>query len=493
MEEKNRFSKLLDYLMSVADVKNYTLAAALQYDVSYISKWVSGRMIPSEKNEKSVLDGISQCVVTSATEEGRETLLSDYQVNNLEDLQMAIYDNLEAEYLYVRDLQKNIGTSVAPKTFYYPELTLPQYVSKMRHPVLRRVKSLHVMAAMDLMEMGHEYRLQITRIENEHVPGERGYPEVHFSMLIDLEPDRWDYVYDTIFLINLLTNNTLIDFKLYGHPQAAGRVIFTVKNDFSISGMLISKDRCMAVNVSEDADNCNTLYQNIKVICSRERLLFRKTTISEMILRHDYIHTILSPHLRWLVGHMTEHFLPDDLFEEVIQMLEKNGKLQIDANVLRQIHRLMANILYQSSIQLMFYASAFSNLAVTSELDFFNHKVHLTAEQRCRLMDYVLTLTKEYSNLEIKLVYGQFVSDFEYSDNQCVFLSDAISYLRLEGIGNMSNVLIINRSDIQKIFDRSFEEFWHHCSDVVISDKEAIVSYIEHVKQGMVMLSKMTK
>ena len=54
MAEKNRFSKLLKHLMSVAEVKNYTLAQELQYDVSYISKWTSGQMIPSEKYEKKI-------------------------------------------------------------------------------------------------------------------------------------------------------------------------------------------------------------------------------------------------------------------------------------------------------------------------------------------------------------------------------------------------------------------------------------------------------
>ena len=44
MEDKNRFSILLEHLLEVAEVKNYTLAKRLQYDVSYISKWVSGRM-----------------------------------------------------------------------------------------------------------------------------------------------------------------------------------------------------------------------------------------------------------------------------------------------------------------------------------------------------------------------------------------------------------------------------------------------------------------
>lgn len=36
MEDKNRFSILLEHLLEVAEVKNYTLAKRLQYDVSYI-------------------------------------------------------------------------------------------------------------------------------------------------------------------------------------------------------------------------------------------------------------------------------------------------------------------------------------------------------------------------------------------------------------------------------------------------------------------------
>ena len=74
MAEKNRFSSLLERLMSVAELKNYTLAQELQYDVSYISKSINGRVLPSEKTEKSVLHTISQCIVDAASEKGLETL-----------------------------------------------------------------------------------------------------------------------------------------------------------------------------------------------------------------------------------------------------------------------------------------------------------------------------------------------------------------------------------------------------------------------------------
>ena len=38
MKQKNRFSAILEMLMHTASLKNTTLAAALTYDVSYISK-----------------------------------------------------------------------------------------------------------------------------------------------------------------------------------------------------------------------------------------------------------------------------------------------------------------------------------------------------------------------------------------------------------------------------------------------------------------------
>ena len=37
MDDKNRFSILLEHLLEVAEVKNYTLAKRLQYDVSWAS------------------------------------------------------------------------------------------------------------------------------------------------------------------------------------------------------------------------------------------------------------------------------------------------------------------------------------------------------------------------------------------------------------------------------------------------------------------------
>lgn len=81
--EKNRFSILLEQLINMGEVKNSSLATALRYDPSYISKWITGRILPAEKTKQKVLRGISQEIVRSEHAERAgnvECKLSDYRL-----------------------------------------------------------------------------------------------------------------------------------------------------------------------------------------------------------------------------------------------------------------------------------------------------------------------------------------------------------------------------------------------------------------------------
>lgn len=83
MKDKNRFSVLLKHLTSMANLKNYALAKSLQYDESYISKWISGKLLPSDKNHELILQAISECIVQSLTPETIPVFLKEYQVRVL--------------------------------------------------------------------------------------------------------------------------------------------------------------------------------------------------------------------------------------------------------------------------------------------------------------------------------------------------------------------------------------------------------------------------
>lgn len=76
---------------------------------------ISGKLLPTEKNHEATLQAISNCVVDSLTEDGTTQLLQEYQLQDIQDLKTAIYDNLESEYAYVKELQTTTGAEIAPK------------------------------------------------------------------------------------------------------------------------------------------------------------------------------------------------------------------------------------------------------------------------------------------------------------------------------------------------------------------------------------------
>ena len=239
MSEKNRFGKLLKHLMAAAELKYYTLAQELQYDVSYISKWTGGQMLPAEKYAPKILKGISNCIVLRCSSEAAERLMQDYQVNTLDDLKQAILDNLEAEYNYVRQHQNGGGNEIVSGVQFWPELKMVQFVSQMQHPVLRRVNGLDIIGVFDILSVGREYQRRLTDSQNKHVPKGMWYQNVHYHMVISVQEKNMDCPHDIIFLVDLLKRNQCIDFYLYGNDMATGKAVLVVGDDYMISGMLV--------------------------------------------------------------------------------------------------------------------------------------------------------------------------------------------------------------------------------------------------------------
>ena len=457
MEDKNRFSILLEHLLEVAEVKNYTLAKRLQYDVSYISKWVSGRMLPAKKTEKRVMEGISACVVDEATDDGRDLLLREYSVSIPSDLKAAIYDNLIAEYDYLQEELDSGEARIGPYTDFWAELNMLQYLTKMAHPVLRRVSQLDIVAVMDLMEMAREYRLKVANLQNGQLVDQRSYDNVYFKLMIDISREKWDPIYDAALIINVLTNFSHIHFKLFGSTAAAGRAVFVVKGDFAITG-----------------------------------LLFRDTSMRQLISQYDYMHTLLASNLRWMFGHLNELLLPDDLFEEILTAHEAELKDFLGATPaeLRSVHNLAKGVVEETNIRILIYEAAFSSMAVSGELDFFSYKVSLTPDQRSRCISYVLQLCKQREKLEFRLISGRIVNDFQYVADPNVFLSGAASYLRLDNNCPVNRIAMVNNSVMEDRLSEYFDQVWNLDDQNVTKERNAIAEHIHHVLQGIHLITR---
>ena len=106
------FGKLLEKLLHLSNQKKSSLAKALGYDVSYISKWISGAMLPASKNIKNICEKTAKFVVDNATEIHKCEILAYYKLDinkysSDESIIQYIQDMLNESYLFSSQKKAN--------------------------------------------------------------------------------------------------------------------------------------------------------------------------------------------------------------------------------------------------------------------------------------------------------------------------------------------------------------------------------------------------
>lgn len=80
--------------------------------------------------------------------------------------------------------------------------------------------------------------------------------------------------------------------------------------------------------------------------------------------------------------------------------------------------------------------------------------------------------------------------DFKYQTNQCIFLSDQFSYIRLNTYNWANNLAIINHPNLKHMFDRFFNAVWNDATSELLSDYSEIHSFFVHIIQQINILSE---
>lgn len=454
----NSFATKLQHLLKLSNVKNTTLANAVQYDLSYISKWLSGKMIPSDKNIDIIIQRISKCLI----EADCEKLLQDYNCDML-SLQDHIQSDLEKAYEECRPkLSKDKFQAV---------LSISEVVQSLD---VKTRNGQKVFSVIDLFSLPHENRLVLAGIKNSHFV-EMPCTLEEYSMIININSS--DYIYDSIFLIHMLTCMSNIEFRLYRSEVAAGKLIYCIDTQ-AISAFLFPGNKdCVAVN---ELSNGQKIQQSITPLFNQENLIFRKTTISNMIFHREYFQTLISTNIRWILGHATELLLPEEVFKELLAADDR------DTSEYTRLYSLSQRIISKKSSRIMIYESAIANLVVDGIIDFYNRPILLSRNQILKCLEYYENILQK--ECQIKLIDGGFSDDFKYITNPCMFFSDSLCYVRLENNRYSNNVLILNDRIVKEMFDHFFEAVWNHRKDVVTEDELQIKDKIEHYKESAIVL-----
>ena len=472
---KNEFATLLHDLIKESGVKNLSVSNAVGYDLSYISKWLSGKMLPSDKSIDSITSDIADCVTENIDDQN--ILFQQYNAPDKDYLKSAIARQLGMAYKRSKGII-TVEKEKAPE--FYPEMP---FVDALVYLDGLDDEKSDIAILADLFALNREDRLAFLGIQNGNFIRTEYNPGINLTMIVDVDDCSDNVIYDALSIIHMVSGFSLYNFNLYNSREARQKFCFSILADTALTGTVFNNERNISfVAVTENVNSIAKVYSKIKSLTKQDSLAFTKQTMQSFVDTQEYIKSMLSTNVKWLMGHMTELLLPDGLFNELLSQTNCSNREEM-----LKIHKFSGQLICQNKARIIIYETAISDMLATGVLDFFNNRIELTIGQELACIDYLLHIVED--NEYIKMIETGFSLDFQHVYSPCMYVSDASTYVRLEDAYNRENVqLCINRK-IKNLFNRFFDEAWSGYDEVVISDKALMKEKLTHYKKIAEMMA----
>jgi len=337
----------------------------------------------------------------------------------------------------------------------------------------------HVVVMADLFSLDHISKLQMAGIEERHFRITEKKKNIKVTYIVDMNALDGTSVYDVILLIHMMTCFSKTDFQLYNSPWAAGRVMIAAKDNFAGVTFVGKNKQFICTTSTKEKKAVEELYDNLCEYIDPDKRVFASSTMDEMLLRHEYLHGLLSGNGRWLMGHLTEHALPITLFQKYSKSCFGEGTEA--CHEAERVHLMAAKMAQKGEIKVLIYDNAFVKFMLTGELDFFNRKIALPQKERKEVLSYLCRYAMNKDQICVKMIKEGFSDDFKYITNPCFFLSASQGYLRLDNDIYEDNLLILKEENIRGKFDRFFDKIWSESRENIISDKNQLVSKLDNL------------
>lgn len=484
------FGQLLEKLLYLSNQKKIVLAKELGYDISYISKWVNGKNIPTQKNISNICKMTSNFIVNSLTESSKLELKEYFEINTEidNDDELKGYLEYSLKDSYVNTVQKNIPSIYEKNnlanlednynsTLHINPRLRKQYLAKYAEMFIEKSENMEIIIYVNLYSLNNADKMAISNMK-KILHSMSLKKNIKVSILMGFEGENDDIIFNTILIINMITSYSCMDFKLYNCDIALNSILSVIKGAMFHTAMFTKDKRCLFTNISRKKSIVDEAYNTLDDIRKSrgEKLVYYKNSY-DIIKEKIWIQYIMGTDLRFLIGSINEFFMPKDLFEEISLEVFKEEPYLLDD--LRQINMFLENMTYKSKMKVLIYEKELIRYMATGEIHFFNRHVKLNIHQMQKHINYIKNIIANSNNINIKLVEDGFVELFKNNKNPSLYLSRDLKILKMHPEENIYDYSIVRDNKFKIICDDFFDTIWTTDDEVLVCEKDYILEKID--------------
>ena len=448
------FGKLLRTVIRHSQLKYMTVAQALNFDVSYISKWTSSDVLPAARNIDAICSLCGKLCAENITEQEAASLRRILGVGDACALSLQISECLKAAY--ERDLEARRKVQGVPQesrvSTEYSRVDLPKILQQHRKQsdtvqlyVVARLYDLSFDDYIFLMDL--EYlllRLNFTtaRIRYFVEEGEGSRP-----------------LRGNIALMNLLLIHGL-DVEFYSVKARCCGLILCVEDVVLYSAQMMYREKWNLEQITCDRRAVNAMVEYIhwELYPLRIPLVQRLPDICEsgvtpqqdlLSLREDLV---ISGQLNLLL-----------LDEEMLTYLLEHtaGLSPLLRRMIPRKQAIYRNRLERGeTVRMLLYRSALEQFVYEGRMVLMGQELSVPLEMRVQILDSILMFMTQHTGLQVKVINQYLVDEIKHSRLPDYMLSRTVGYFYASSLSTTQSVSRIRSNTLLHLVRDTLERIW---------------------------------
>ena len=488
------FGQLLEKMLYLSNQKKGSLAKHLGYDVSYISKWINEKNLPTQKSFQNICKMSAEFIVNSLTTSTSNDIKSYFEIEDNTENQKILTQYIERS---LKEAYNNTAKKNSPKVYkntyseeYYNSLVhinpslRKKYLSKDAGVYLSKTGNLDVIISTNLYKINQDDKMAVVNLKEElYEISQNG--NIRVRMIMGLENEAENLLFDTMSILKMITSYSNIDFQIYNLDLNPNAIISVIKNRIFHSATLDNEGKSLFTSMSKEKEIVEEMYYSLENTMKNRSLEIVESKKPEDIIKEKmYIHYIMGQNLKILMGSINELFMPPELFKEVSEQV-----FGYDSEILKELNQInvfLNKVTYLSKMDVLIYEEELKRYISSGELSFFNHTVKLNFRQVESHINNIKRIAEQSENIKFKLIEGRFVYSFKNNWYPSLYLSRGFKLTKTEPVEDKNDYLIIKDNTFKRACEKMFDEMWS-------IDSERIIQSLEDVQERLGKLLSYTR
>ena len=483
------FSQTLQKLITISGVKHSELARKINFDSSYISKWLNTDIIPSPKYINTIVSSIVEHVFENINEAQTAKICTDLDLKVKSDsavdtIKSAVEKKLLKDYTYDFDqkshkaLQKTTPVPEGSNSYGY-SIRGKNYneILNMIHEYRKESDSINITLFGDFLNcpstdiiflmdvnamVSHldfkDVTFNVFVTESSIKSGNSNESYVTFLNSLMLV-NKYDVNFYTIDALCCGFNLCIEDLVLY-------TASFLYNNSWTITNLITDKN----------------LIHDFSKISKRDFIpvgnkLFETLDSTDVNNNSEMLHAFSGRETHILLGTVDNTMLNPGTLENIFRTCV-TYETEIKSYCLKKHHFNIQRFQNGDEIKIIIFREALEKFVYKGLLRMIGKEIYIPAEMRFEILNDFMEMLENYNNIKVKVIDHYLVNEIKHKDLPNLYLSPTSGYFLMFPVDGIQKFSFIKNKSFQKKLMYTFDNIWNDGIVPLLDGREIIDEYL---------------